>query len=85
MKSKKINWLFTFLYLNLALVLVFSLWFMLVQIGTEFFYSLYYSVNFSFLNINFIKAIKTGVFCGVLSGSGCWWIYYQRYRESKKR
>lgn len=82
MRSNKFKWLFTFLCLNLALMLVFSLWFMLVQIGTEFFYSLYYAGKFSFSNINLIKAIKAGVFCGVLAGSGCWWIYYRRYSKS---
>ncbi len=85
MRMNKVKWLFTFLYLNLALMLIFTLWFMLVQIGTEFFYSLYYGGKFSFSNIDFMKSIKAGLFCGVLAGSGCWWIYYQRYRQSRNR
>ncbi|PBI81347.1 hypothetical protein EDF78_11775 [Rahnella sp. BIGb0236] len=84
-RNKNFRWLFAFLYLNLALMLVFPLWFMLVQIGTELFYSLYYAREFSFSDINFMKTIKAGVFCGVLAGSGCWWIYYQHYRKNRYR
>lgn len=82
MRRNVFKWLFTFLYLNLALMLILPLWFMLVQIGTEFFCSLYYGGEFSFSNINFMKSIKAGLFCGFLAGSGCWWIYYQHYRKN---
>lgn len=85
MRNNKFKWLFTFVYLNLALMIAFSLWFMLVQIGTEFFYSFYYAGKFSFSNINFMKSIKAGAFCGTLAGSGCWWIYYKQYSKSRNR
>lgn len=85
MRKHKFKWLFVFLYLNLALMFVFPLWFMLVQVGTEFFYSLYYAGKFSVSNIDFIKAIKAGLFCGGLAGSGCWWIYYQHHRKNRNR
>ncbi|BBJ69868.1 hypothetical protein ECC18A13_p11100 (plasmid) [Enterobacter sp. 18A13] len=85
MRSSKFKYLFVFLYLNLALMLIFPLWFMLVQVGTELCYSLYYSGEFSFSNIHFNKTIKAGVFCGGLAGSGCWCIYYQHYRKNKNR
>lgn len=85
MRNKKFRWLFIFLYLNLILMVIFPLWFMLVQIGTELFYSLYYAATFSLSNIAFIKAVKAGIFCGGLAGSGCWWIYYQHYRKNRNR
>ena len=72
-------------YLIFALMLTFSLWFILVKIGSELFYSLYYSGKFSFSNIEFMKAIKSGIFCGLLAGSGCGCIYYLRYSHRKKR
>ncbi len=83
MRGNKLKWFIAFLYLNLTLMIVFSLWFMLVQIGTELFYSLYYSGKFSFSNIDFMKSIKAGLFCGVLAGSGCWWVYYQHSRKNR--
>lgn len=85
MRNNSFKLLLIFLYLIFTLMLVFSLWFILVQIGTEFFYSLYYSGGFSFSNINFMKAIKSGIFCGLLAGSGCGWVYYRRYGHSKNR
>ena len=85
MRASKFKYLLVFLYLNLVLMFVFPLGFMLVQIGTEFCYSLYYSGEFSLSNIQFNKAIKAGLFCGGLAGSGCWWIYYQHYRKNRRR
>ncbi|ALX93081.1 hypothetical protein [Serratia fonticola] len=81
MRDSKLRWFFVFLSLNLSLMIIFPLWFMLVQIGTELFHSLYYGKEFGFFDIAFAKAIKAGVFCGVLAGSGCWWIYFQRSRK----
>lgn len=85
MRRRKFKWLLVFLYINLTLMIIFPLWFMLVQIGTELFYSFYYAGAFSFSNIDFMKSIKAGLFCGGLAGSGCWWIYYQHYRKSRFR
>ena len=83
MKGKNFKWLIAFLYLNLSLMIVFPLFFMLVQIGTEYFFSFNHGDEFSFSNIIFMKAIKAGVFCGVFSGSGCWWIYYQHHKKNR--
>lgn len=85
MRNNIFKVLLTFLYLIFTLMLAFSLWFILVQIGSELFYSLYYSGEFSFSNINFMKALKSGIFCGLLAGSGCGWIHYRRYIHRKNR
>lgn len=31
------------------------------------------------------KLFKVSLFCGVVGGGGCWWIYYQHYRKSKRK
>lgn len=79
--KNRFYFLIVFLYLNIALMIIFPLWFMLVQIITEFFCSLYYDGQFNLSNIHFMKAIKTGLFCGVLSGSGYFWLYYKHQRK----
>ncbi len=85
MMIKKRKWFSLMIYLILASVLAISLSFILLQACVELFFLFFYNTPFKISNIDLLKCLKAGLFCGVLAGSGCWWIYYQHYQKNSNR
>lgn len=85
MMIKKDNWLSSMAYLIIASVAAIFLSFLLFQICVELFFLIFYGLSFQMSNIDVWKCLKAGLGGGVVTGIGCWCIYYQHYRKNRNK
>lgn len=74
-----------YIILLLTSVLALNIFSLLVFLGTRIFFWFAFNVPFELPSDDLIKYCKASTFAGVVIATGCWWIYYQRFRRNYKR
>ncbi|WP_048696861.1 hypothetical protein [Erwinia piriflorinigrans] len=83
MKISTSKWFFIFIYLMVSLPVGVSIAVVATQVLIKLIFFFLYGVSIDLSSIDFAKILKGSIGGGIIGAIGCWWIYYQRYRQKR--
>ncbi|MGC6389880.1 hypothetical protein ACMV8I_19835 [Ewingella sp. S1.OA.A_B6] len=83
MKISASRWFAVFIYLITALPAGVFVAALAAQILIKLYLFFIYGSPIDLSSINVVRILKGSIGGGIIGGIGCWWIYYQRYRQNR--